>query len=82
MVIPPWQECAAAFGALFVLDLVWAKYTAHVIAKRAFWSASYAAGLICLSGGAAVLYTQSPALLIPAALGAWAGTFVAVRWWS
>lgn len=67
------------FVALFALDFVWAKYTHALTAKRPVASGALASVLIVLSGAAAVGYTSDPWLLIPAALGAFAGTWCAVR---
>ena len=68
------------FAALFALDFVWARYTFALNSKSVFGSSNYAAVLILLSGAAAVGYTSNPWLLIPAAMGAWCGTALAVRW--
>jgi hypothetical protein len=72
-------QAVGVFAALFALDFVWAKYTFAMTEKRPILSGAYASGLIVLSGAAAVGYTQNPWLLIPAALGAFCGTWVAVR---
>lgn len=73
---------ASVFAALFALDFFWAKYTTAITAKRAHLASAYATVLILLSGIAAIVYTAEPVMLIPAMLGAFAGTFVAVRWGS
>lgn len=68
------------FLAVFFLDFVWAKYTQAINAKHPGWSATFAAGIICLSGSAAVGYTSDPWLLLPAAGGAFTGTYAAVKY--
>lgn len=72
-------KAIAVFFALFALDFVWARYT-HALSARRSWIAShYAAAIIVLSGFGITQYAGEPILLIPAALGAWLGTFVAVH---
>lgn len=67
------------FAATFALDFVWAYYT-KALNECAEWRAAWwAAGIMILGGIAQVGYVNDPVLLIPAALGAFAGTFVAVR---
>lgn len=68
------------FAALFALDFVWAKYTTAITAKRPMLASSFASVIILLSGGAAIGYTTEPLMLIPAMAGAFAGTWVAVRY--
>lgn len=67
------------FAALFVLDFVWAKYTLAMTQKRAVVASGLASAIILLSGAAQIGYTSAPWLLLPAAAGAFAGTFAAVR---
>jgi len=67
------------FGVLFVLDFVWARYTIAMTDRSATKAAGYAGIIIVLSGAAQIGYTADPWLLIPAFLGAFAGTYVAVR---
>lgn len=67
------------FGATFALDFVWAYYT-KALHERAEWRAAWwAAGIMILGGVAQFGYVNEPVLLIPAALGAFAGTLIAVR---
>lgn len=72
-------SAALVFLALFALDFVWARYTFALSSRQSWRAASYASVIIFLSGGAAVGYVNDPVLLIPAMIGAFAGTFVAVR---
>lgn len=67
------------FLSVFLLDFVWAKYTYAMTEKRALGAGTYSAAIIVLSGTAAVGYVHNPWMLIPAALGAFVGTFVAVK---
>ena len=67
------------FGACFALDFVWAYYT-KAVTERAEWRAAWwAAGIMILGGIGQIGYVNDPVLLIPAGLGAFAGTFVAIK---
>lgn len=72
-------KAVAVFAALFALDFVWARYTHALTGGRAFVAAHYAAAIIVLSGFGITQYASEPILLIPAGLGAWLGTFIAVK---
>lgn len=73
-----WQF-PAVFLALFATDFVYARYNIASTTGRAVAASHYAALIILLGGFGIVSYTQDHLLLIPAALGAWAGTFCAVH---
>jgi hypothetical protein len=66
------------FVAMFALDFVWAFYTKAIQRHAATAAASWAVGIILFSGFSQIAYTHEPWLLLPAALGAFAGTFIAV----
>ena len=68
------------FIAVFALDFVWARYTLAMTGKRRWAAGSYGALIIVLAGVAQIGYTSDPWLLVPAALGAFAGTAAAVEW--
>jgi uncharacterized protein YqgC (DUF456 family) len=73
-----WLEWALVFVLVASLDFVRARCTQYTTAGAAV-RAGIDASLILLMGGFAVIsYTRDPYLLIPAALGAFAGTYVAV----
>lgn len=67
------------FGAFFALDFVWAYYTKAVTERLEWRAAWWAVGITILSGIGQIGYVNDPALLIPAGLGAFAGTFAAIR---
>jgi len=73
-------DIALAFFGLFVLDLIWAVYTKHIIGKSPWLASFWSSIIILLNGTITVAYVGRPWLLIPAALGAFIGTFVAVKW--
>lgn len=68
------------FAAMFALDFVWAYYTRAIQRHAAMSAASWAVGIIVLGGIGQIGYVNDPWLLIPASLGAFGGTFVAVYW--
>lgn len=70
------------FASLFALDFVWAIYTRAVVNKSHTKAATLASAIIVLSGTAAIGYTHDPLMLAPAALGAFGGTWCALRWVS
>lgn len=70
---------AAAFLAMIAVDICWAKYILAAGDRRAFHAACWSAAIV--SGGAVVtlLYVASPWNMVPAALGAFAGTYWTVN---
>ena len=72
-------KAAIVFASMFALDFVWAKYTFAMTEKRSFLSGNLAGLIILLSGIATIGYVEDPWMLIPAAMGAWLGTVVAVE---
>lgn len=73
-------QAAAVFVAIFVLDFVWARYTYAMTQERPWAAGFYGAAIFLLSGFSVVQYTTNHWLLIPAAIGGFAGTFAAVKW--
>lgn len=67
------------FVAVFALDFVWAFYTKALTDSAALRAAMWATLLIVLTGTAQIGYTHDWRLLVPAAFGAFAGTFLAIR---
>ena len=67
------------FLATVAVDFAWARYTVYVAEKRvhpaAFWSA-----IIILASALSVLaYTENRWMVLPAAVGAYVGTFIALK---
>ena len=73
------KPALVVFAAVFTLDLVWAVYTLAIADRDAILASSYAGLVIVLSGIAQIGYTKNKWLLIPACIGAFAGTYIAVR---
>jgi hypothetical protein len=67
-----------AFALMFALDIVWALYTQSMVAGQAVRASSYAAAIQLFTGALVLEYTKDPMLLIPAGLGAFAGTYVVI----
>lgn len=66
------------FAALFVLDVVWARYTAAITDGRRTAGSSYAAAIIALSAIGTINYIDDPRMILPAMLGAFCGTFIGI----
>lgn len=66
------------FLSVFALDFVWTFYTRAMVAHREVRAGVWAAAVIGISGFAASEYVQNKTLLVPAALGAFAGTWLSV----
>lgn len=66
------------FFSLCALDFVWAKYITATTSKRPTVAAAYASTIIVLSGTAAIGYVNDPVMLVPAAAGAFVGTYFAI----
>jgi hypothetical protein len=69
------------YGGLVVVDFVWARYNVACAEKRAVHGGLYAAGIIVVGGATTMGYVNDPVLLVPAALGAFTGTFLSL-WWQ
>lgn len=72
-------QWVGVFLALFFLDFIWAEYTRAITDKRPHRAATTAVQIILLSGFATTSYVHNPILLIPAGLGAYAGTWASVK---
>lgn len=70
-----------AFLCLAATDICWAVYVSKVSEKNPHKSALWSLGLFLTGGMAVISYTENHWLLIPAALGAYVGTFIGV-WWE
>jgi hypothetical protein len=68
----------AAFAAMFASDFAWSLYVAAVKDGAAIRASLWAVALFLLGALAVIGYTRNRWLLIPAALGAAAGTFLGV----
>lgn len=60
------------------LDIIWARYTMAVQARQPAISGVWAALIIIVGGISVLSYVNDPILLIPASVGAFMGTWIAV----
>jgi hypothetical protein len=67
------------FLSVAALDFVWAHYTKAVNRSNPMMAGIYAAIIMLLGGTAAVGYVNDPWMLIPACLGAFVGTYGALK---
>lgn len=68
------------FAAMFSLDFVWAFYTKAIQKHRPLAAAWWAVAIIVFTAVAQIGYINDPILVLPAALGAFAGTYAAMKW--
>ena len=76
----PSLEWLAVFIGMFLLDMVYARYTQAIQSGQAMRAAHFAAVLIGITAFVTVSYVQNRWLTLPVMAGAWAGTWVAVKW--
>lgn len=67
------------FLGMVILDICYAVYTRRASQGCSLQAASMAAAIILLSGYVTISYTSDPLALIPAVMGAFAGTALAVH---
>lgn len=73
-----WQA-VATFGAMAVLDYVWADYQRAVNLKFPGRAAQLSAAIIVLNALVVLSYADNPWMIAPAAAGAFVGTYLSVR---
>ncbi len=67
------------FAAAFALDFVWARHTIACANRKALQASSLSVLLLLIGAGEAILYVGDHWMLVPAAAGAFLGTYVSVR---
>ena len=73
-----WQGLAT-FASMAALDWVFAYYTKNVIKKNAALAGLYASAIVVTNAIVTISYVTDHWMVVPAVLGAFAGTWVAVR---
>lgn len=68
-----------AFFLMVVLDYGWAKYISNIADKKALLAASWAVVIYVVGAVLVLLVVEDRAILIPASLGTFIGTYVAVK---
>lgn len=76
------RAAIVAFLGMCVLDLVWAHYTRAMAQRHAWRGAFLASAMICISGVVTLSYVTDWRMLLPAAAGAFVGTFVGTKEWK
>lgn len=75
-------RAALVMGTMTLLDLVFACYVIETAQKAAASAGAYAAAIIVLSGYVTRAYVDDKRMLWPAAIGAFWGTYLAVRFFQ
>lgn len=70
-----WKSLLAFFG-MVALDFVWARYVISLTKKHAVVGSTYAAAIMLLNGVVTLTYVSDPWMILPAAAGAFIGTFI------
>jgi hypothetical protein len=73
------MKAALVFLAMLIGDSLWAKWMLATSKRQPVPAAAYSSAIILVGGFTAVAYVNDPRYLIPAALGAFVGTYVTVR---
>jgi hypothetical protein len=73
------MKALAVFVAMTVLDFVWARYNMATTSNKAMLSALYSVTIVLLGAFSVISYTDNHVMLLPAAAGAFCGTYLAVR---
>lgn len=68
----------SVFVAMAVLDFFWADYTASIAGKKSHRASFMAVLIILFSGFVTTSYVADKWLLIPAGMGAYAGTWLSI----
>jgi hypothetical protein len=72
-------QALLVFAAMFSLDLIWARYTYALTKRQPLGSSISAVGIVFANSVVTLGYVSDPWMILPAALGAFTGTWVAVR---
>ena len=75
-----WGKFALVMGLMALVDLCWTKYTLAVTKKHALHSGLWSVGILLCGAFVTVSYVQDRTLLIPAIIGAFGGTYYAIKY--
>lgn len=70
-----WKSLLAFFG-MVALDFVWARYVIVLTKKHIAVGGGYAAAIMLLNGVVTLTYVSDPWMILPAAAGAFVGTYL------
>jgi len=68
-----------SFVSMVALDYIWAMYTIYLVAKRPVLAGTFASGLMLVNSLITLGYVNEPTLIAPLMVGAFVGTYLAVR---
>lgn len=71
-------KACAVFGATVISDFIWAKYMAAVAGNLALVAAGWSVFIIAIGAFLTVSYVDDKRLIIPACIGAFVGTYLAI----
>ena len=78
--MPEWIIYIIVFLAMFVMDMVWTLYIRALAQGKIITAASLSALVYTISALSFVEIVKDTYLLIPAALGAFLGTYFTMKW--
>ena len=64
---------------MIVTDIIWAKYTIYVNKREPLTAAMLSTAIILIGSLTVIIYTQEHSMILFSAVGAFIGTFLAVR---
>ena len=67
------------FAAYFFYDLLYTKWIIYVSKKKSIAAANTSVGIYVIGAYGTIVYVANYWFLIPILLGAWLGTFIAVK---
>ena len=67
------------FATVAVGDWVWTRYSMAVASRHAHHAAVFAVLIVLVGAVSTLAYVDNHLMILPAALGAWVGTFFTVR---
>lgn len=74
-----WQAALWVAVAMAVVDWAWAQYSMALADRRAFAGSVWAVLILVPSAWTIMSYVHDPRMLIPAAIGAFVGTYISVK---
>ena len=72
-------EWIAIFIGLVIIDILYAIYTKQIQKDNPLLSSASATAIYLISAAIVIGFVQDPWLLVPAALGAFVGTYIGVK---
>jgi len=73
------MKYVGVFALVAFLDFMWAQYIKHTAKANALKSASYSMTVYLLGCLVTITYVEDHKMMIPCALGAFAGTYISAK---